>query len=134
MVGASWKVTRNSIVINCFRHTRFETPPAEAALGSKSPQHDHEECASSSCQQLRQLDEVAADLGFEDFFLLRCRRKRAHNRGLRWRRDSPARYGTAEESDDVDDMEDAEAPVPNVSQVMDTVNLLRQLAREPRTH
>lgn len=67
MVATPWKVTRRSIVINCFRHACFKAPATETVSGSGSPEHDHEEAAPSFCKQIHQLNEVAAELSFENF-------------------------------------------------------------------
>lgn len=55
------------IIINCFRHAGFKAPNAEAALSSGSPQHEHKEAVPSSCEQLRQMNQVVTDLSFEEF-------------------------------------------------------------------
>lgn len=70
---------------------------------------------SSSWKLLCQLDIGAADFSFEHFLCT----------------------SAAEESEESDNMQDAEVPVPNPSQVMNAVDFLRRFAgahKEPRTH
>ncbi|KAG0441597.1 hypothetical protein HPB47_015911 [Ixodes persulcatus] len=67
MVAESWRATRSSIVVNCFRHAGFHTSTSEAASDSTSLQHEQEEASPSCWEELRRRDQVAADESFDDF-------------------------------------------------------------------
>lgn len=116
------------MIINCSRHASFGAPTAEAALGCGSPQHDHEEAEPSSWEQLCQLDEVVAELSFEDFLWADADADEDTAEALDDKGIVQLVTGMPAESEDAGDMEDAEAPEPTPNQVMGAIDLLRKSA------
>ncbi|XP_040072206.2 tigger transposable element-derived protein 6-like [Ixodes scapularis] len=125
LVAASWKATRTSVIVNCFRHAGFKTSDPEDLSSLELP---NQEATPSSWEALRQLGHVSEDSSFGDYL----------------RDDADADIQTTEVLDDseilrlvatgqkddaeADDAEAVEDPVPTPSQVMDAVDLLRRFA------
>ncbi|KAG0432697.1 hypothetical protein HPB47_020600 [Ixodes persulcatus] len=120
LVTASWKATRQSVIVNCFRHAGFKTSDAEDPSNLELP---NQEATPSSWEALRQLGHVSEDSSFGDYL----------------RDDADADIQTTEVLDDSEilrlvatgqkhDVEAVEDPVPMPSQVMDAVDLLRRFA------
>ncbi|KAG0428674.1 hypothetical protein HPB47_024352 [Ixodes persulcatus] len=120
LVTASWKATRKSVIVNCFRHAGFKTSDAEDPSNLELP---NQEATPSSWEALRQPGHVSEDSSFGDYL----------------RDDADADIQATEVLDDSkilrlvatgqkDDAEAVEDPVPMPSQVMDAVDLLRRFA------
>ncbi|KAM7281492.1 tigger transposable element-derived protein 6-like [Ixodes scapularis] len=128
MVAASWRATRSSIVVNCFRHAGFHTSTSEAASGSTSPQHEQEEASPSCWEELRRRDQVAADQDFDDFVNADTDANTDTTEVLDDEEIVQLVSGAQEKSDEAKGPDAIEAPVPTPSQVMDAVDLLRRFA------
>ncbi|XP_040070451.3 tigger transposable element-derived protein 6-like [Ixodes scapularis] len=128
MVAASWRATRSSIVVNCFRHAGFHTSTSEAASGSTSPQHEQEEASPSCWEELRRRDQVAADQDFDDFVNANADANTDTTEVLDDEEIVQLVSGAQEKSEEAKGPDAIEAPVPTPSQVMDAVDLLRRFA------
>ncbi|KAH6944338.1 hypothetical protein HPB50_002711 [Hyalomma asiaticum] len=123
MVAATWKGTRQSIIVNCFMTAGFGTQgpeTAKAAPHCMSAVQQHEDAWEYHCS----VDEVPTEISFSEYM------------------SADANVVTTEVLDDKDivrlivsmegvaaedaDTEEGEVPVPTPSQVMDALDLLRQ--------
>ncbi|EEC03572.1 centromere protein B, putative [Ixodes scapularis] len=64
LITESWKTTRTSVIVNCFRHAGFKTSDAEDLSNLELPS---QEATPSSWEALRQLGHVSEDSSFRDY-------------------------------------------------------------------
>ncbi|KAG0414053.1 hypothetical protein HPB47_008793 [Ixodes persulcatus] len=128
MVAAAWKVTRTSIIINCFKRAGFVTSIAEAASGSAIPQDDQEEAMPSPWEELRRLDKVVEDVSFTDYVRADANTDTDTMEALDDGAVVQLVSGARRRLEDAENPKTAKAPVPAPIQVMDAIDPLRLFA------
>ncbi|KAH6948063.1 hypothetical protein HPB50_022773 [Hyalomma asiaticum] len=109
---------------NTTPHEKLKEALFMAVSCSTSPQQEQEEASPSCWEEHRQRDEVAVDQNFDDFMNTDTDTTEVLDEKEIVQLVSSAQ----EESEDANDPDTVEAPVPTPGQVMDAVDLLRRFA------